>query len=147
LFASLGKKCKVLEIIPINMEGERCEIITSICLRLFLGVTQRDATTEMHAKTLKITNEFQTDVEVGVPNYPKEGHDKSCGTQDNLPPPKVNQLNTGIVRHTKKKGNASTMKENKVLSKQKWNMHYFKARKIVLRLKKRFKLVLNYKPL
>jgi hypothetical protein len=36
----LGKlKCKVLEIIPIDMEGERCEMIASVCLQLLFGVT------------------------------------------------------------------------------------------------------------
>jgi len=91
----------------------------------------------MHAETLRITNEFQTNVEVGVPNYPKEGHDKSCGSQNNLPPPKVNQSNTGIVRHTKKKGNALTMKEKKVSSKQKRNYALFQSKENCAKIEKK----------
>jgi hypothetical protein len=65
----------------------------------------------MLAKALRITNEAQADVGVGVPNYLEEGHDKSFGSQDDLPPPRVNQSNMGIVSRTKKKRNPSTMKE------------------------------------
>jgi hypothetical protein len=71
---------------------------------------------EMHAKALRITNEAQTSAKVGVPNYLEEGQDKSFSSQDDLPPPKVNQSNAGIVKHTKKKRNPSIVKENKVSS-------------------------------
>ncbi len=74
------KKCKVFEIIPINMEGERCKTIASVRLQLLSWVTQRDVTMEMLTEALRITNEFQTNAKVGVPNYPKKGHDKSCGS-------------------------------------------------------------------
>ncbi len=63
---------------------------------------------EMFAKALRITNEAQIDVEVGVPNYPKEMQDKFFGSQNDLPPPRVNQSNMGIMMHMKKKGNPST---------------------------------------
>lgn len=43
-------------------------------------MTQRDVTMEMLTEALRITNEFQTNAKVGVPNYPKKGHDKSCGS-------------------------------------------------------------------
>jgi hypothetical protein len=52
---------KVLEIIPIDMEGDRCETIASICLQLFFGVTQKDATIEMSIEAMKIINEVQID--------------------------------------------------------------------------------------
>jgi hypothetical protein len=74
---------------------------------------------EMFVKALKITNEAQTNVEVGLRNYLKERQDTFFSSQDDLLPPRVNQSNMGIMRHTKKKGNPSTMKEKKVLSKQK----------------------------
>jgi len=80
-------------------------------------VTRRDATTKIHAQVLIITNVVQTDAEVGVPNNPGEGHDKSSGSQNNLPPPRVNQSNASVVRRTKKNGNPLTIKENKVLCK------------------------------
>jgi hypothetical protein len=52
---------KVLEIIPIDMEGE-CEMIASICLRLFSGgVTQKYATIEMPIEAMRIINEIQID--------------------------------------------------------------------------------------
>ncbi len=69
----MEKKCKVLEIIPINMEGERCKTIASIFLRLLLGAIQKDATTELPIRALRITNEAQTNVGIGVFNYPKQG--------------------------------------------------------------------------
>jgi hypothetical protein len=53
---------------------------------LLLGVIRRDATTEMPTKALRITNEAQIDVEVGVPNYLEEGHDKSSNSQENFLP-------------------------------------------------------------
>ncbi len=58
----------MLEIIPINMEGERCETIPSICLGLLFGVTWKDVMIEMPKEALRIINEAQIDVEVGVHN-------------------------------------------------------------------------------
>lgn len=72
------------------MEGERCETITLICLWLLLGVIQKDVTMKMPTKVLRITNEVQTNVEVRVPNNPKEGPYKFPNTKDNPPPPRVN---------------------------------------------------------
>jgi hypothetical protein len=37
----------MLEIIPIDIKGERCKMIASICLQLLLGMLRRDATMEM----------------------------------------------------------------------------------------------------
>ncbi len=53
-------------------------------------MTQEDVTMKMPTKVLKITNEAQIDVEVKVPNNPKEGQDKSSSNQDDPPPPRVN---------------------------------------------------------
>ncbi len=75
----------------------------------------------MPTKVLKITNEAQIDVEVKVPNNPKEGQDKSSSNQDDPPHPRVNKSNMGVVRRMKKKGNPLIMKEKKVLSYRKWN--------------------------
>ncbi len=50
------------------MEGERCETITSICLGLLFGVIWKDVMTEMPKEALRIINEAQTDVEVGIHN-------------------------------------------------------------------------------
>ncbi len=72
---------------------------------------------EMFANTLRITNEVQTDVKVGVPNYLEEGQYKSYGSQNDLPSSRANQSNMGIVKRTKKKGNPSIVKEKKVSSK------------------------------
>jgi hypothetical protein len=58
----------VLEIIPIDMERERCEAIALICLQLLFSVTWKDVMMKMLREALKITNEIQIDVEVGVPN-------------------------------------------------------------------------------
>jgi len=80
-------------------------------------VTWRDATMEMHLEALRITNEVQINAKVGVPNYPKEGQDKSSNTQDDLPPPRVNQSNMDVVKRTKKKENPLIVKEKKVVSK------------------------------
>ncbi len=55
------------------MEGERCKTIASIFLRLLLGAIQKDATTELPIRALRITNEAQTNVGIGVFNYPKQG--------------------------------------------------------------------------
>jgi hypothetical protein len=63
----------VLEIIPIDMQGERCKMITIIYLQLFLGVTRRDETMEIHAKALRIINEVQMNAKVGAPKNLEEG--------------------------------------------------------------------------
>ncbi len=51
---------------------------------------QKDVTMKMPTKVLRITNEVQTNVEVRVPNNPKEGPYKFPNTKDNPPPPRVN---------------------------------------------------------
>lgn len=48
--------------------------------------------------------------------------------KDNLPPPKVNQSNAGVVRCTNKKGNPLIVKEKKVLNKWKWNPGLFQSK-------------------
>ncbi len=84
--------------------------------------------TKMPREALRITNEAQIDVEVGVPNQLEEGQDKFSSSQDNLPPPKVNQSNAGVVRRTKKKGNPLTVKEKKVPNKRKHNSTLFQSK-------------------
>jgi hypothetical protein len=36
------KKCKVLEIIPHDLDKNHCDIITNVCLWMFFGVARRN---------------------------------------------------------------------------------------------------------
>ncbi len=39
------KKCKVLEIIPYDLDKNHCEIITSMCLQMFFSVAMKNVAT------------------------------------------------------------------------------------------------------
>jgi len=45
LLKTQEKKCKVLEIIPYDLDKNHCEIITSMCLQMFFSVAMKNVAT------------------------------------------------------------------------------------------------------
>ncbi len=54
-FKMQGNKCKFLEIIPYDLDGNCYEIIVSMCHEMFFGVPMRNVTTSGAKKVRRIT--------------------------------------------------------------------------------------------
>jgi len=48
-------KCKVLELIPHNLEGNQCEMMVSVCLCMLIGVMIRNMGTQPPEPILMLT--------------------------------------------------------------------------------------------
>jgi hypothetical protein len=72
-------KCKLFEIILLDLKGNCCEIIAFVCLHMFFGVSTINITIVTNEKVICITSGMQTNDD----NVSKElGFDKSKGEDE-----------------------------------------------------------------
>jgi hypothetical protein len=72
-------KCKLLEIIPYDLDKNHCEIIAFVCLRMLFDVAMKNVTTGGDNQVLHIIEGVQT-IEVHVSD--EEGSGGSKGEVD-----------------------------------------------------------------
>ncbi len=79
MFKTQEKKCKILEIIPYDLDKNHWEIITFVCLQMFFGVAMRNVATSGDKQVLRIIEGMQI---VNMDVSDEEGSRRSKG-EDN----------------------------------------------------------------
>lgn len=98
-------KSKVFEIIPHDLEGNHCEIITSICLCMFSNVITRNIGTSVNEKVLCIPSGMKTsdaNVSEELESDNSRGKYDAKGLNMNkIPPPPINNSRLGYDKRKK----------------------------------------------
>jgi hypothetical protein len=107
------KKCKVLEIIPYDLDENHCEIIASLCLWMLFDVAMRNVTTSGDDQVLCITGSVQiVDIDVSDEDdfRGSKGEDNSHALTMNeilAPPLPIHNDRPGHVRMEKRSARLS----------------------------------------